>query len=51
VVFSALLNSRRGQPLAVASLLDKLALQSGNLPVKEIIGLVNQAQGAFMNGF
>ena len=36
------LDPRCCQPLAVAASLNKLPLQTGNLPIKQIIGLVNQ---------
>jgi hypothetical protein len=40
---AALLDSRRSQTFSVAALLDELTLQPCNLAVKQVVGLVDQA--------
>ena len=41
--FAALFQSGRVQPLAVATFVNELLFQTGNLPVEKIVGLMNQA--------
>jgi hypothetical protein len=43
ILLPPLLNPRGRQTLAVTAPLDELTFQSGNLPVEQVIGLMNQA--------
>jgi hypothetical protein len=46
---SPLLDSRRRQAFCVAAFLDELPLQARNLPVEQVVGLMDQADDGIGN--